>query len=255
MRDCYVVRVFTRGDVGGNLLGVVPDVDGLDTDTMQGIASDLGFSETIFLDRTGTIPATRIFTPAVELPFAGHPLVGAAWVLGQIEDDPPDRISCPALLARIRIEVGTASIGVPLGQPVEEMDPPEGFPALAAAVVRMPLPYLVLQLPNAEAVTSAATAVPDGYGLVYIWAWDDEPTSVRARFFAPETGVMEDPATGSAAVALAALLRHKGADRGHLVVRQGEEIGHPSAIELEWAGEEATIGGSVVQDEVRVLDT
>ena len=85
-----------QGRSRGNHLGVVPDVAGLDTGTMQGIASDLGFSETIFLDRTEAIPAARIFTPEVELPFAGHPLVGAAWVLGEIEAEPPDRLSCPA---------------------------------------------------------------------------------------------------------------------------------------------------------------
>ncbi len=255
MRDCHVVRVFTRGEVGGNHLGVVPDVAGLDTGTMQGIASDLGFSETIFLDRTEAIPAARIFTPEVELPFAGHPLVGAAWVLGEIEAEPPDRLSCPAFVARLRREDGTTLVDVPLRQPVDEIEAPEGFPALSAAVVRMPLPYLLLQLSDPAAVAAAATAVPEGYGEVYIWAWEDERRAVRARFFAPEAGVMEDPATGSAAVALAALLRHRGMDQGALVVHQGEEMGHPSTIELEWAGEEASIGGSVVQDEVRSLDT
>jgi trans-2,3-dihydro-3-hydroxyanthranilate isomerase len=119
----------------------------------------------------------------------------------------------------------------------------------------MPLPYLVLQLPDPTAVARATASVPDGYGEVYIWAWETEPTSVRARFFAPEAGVMEDPATGSAAVALAALLRHRGTDRGALRVQQGDEIGHPSTIELSWAGDEASIGGTVRQDEVRVLDS
>jgi trans-2,3-dihydro-3-hydroxyanthranilate isomerase len=255
MRDCYVVRVFTRGDAGGNHLGVVPDMTGLDTEAMQRIASDLGFSETIFFDRTETVPTARIFTPAVELPFAGHPLVGAAWVLDRLAPGSADLLSCPAFLVRLRVDGGLTWVDVPLGQPVDEIEPPEGFSAVSAAVVRMPLPYLVLQLPDSTAVARATASVPDGYGEVYIWAWETEPTSVRARFFAPEAGVMEDPATGSAAVALAALLRHRGADRGALRVQQGDEIGHPSTIELSWAGDEASIGGTVRQDEIRVLDS
>jgi trans-2,3-dihydro-3-hydroxyanthranilate isomerase len=255
MRDCYVVRVFTRGDVGGNHLGVVPDITGLETEVMQQIAADLGFSETVFLDRTESVPTVRIFTPAVELPFAGHPLVGAAWVLGRLGGDPGDRLSCPAFIVGVRREPGLTWIDVPLRQPVDEIEPPAGFSAVSAAVVRMPLPYLLVQLADASAVTEATAAVPDGFGEVYIWAWETEPTSVRARFFAPEAGVMEDPATGSAAVALAALLRHRGAEQGALRVQQGEEMGHPSTIELHWAGDGASIGGSVRQDEVRVLDS
>ena len=81
MRSCHVLRVFTRGDVGGNHLGVVNDASGLDTDAMQGVAADLGFSETVFLhDRGSDGPFVRIFTPAAEMQFAGHPLVGAAWM-------------------------------------------------------------------------------------------------------------------------------------------------------------------------------
>ena len=77
-RPCHVLRVFTRGDEGGNHLGVVVDAIALSTDRMQAIATDLGFSETVFIDWTDTTdhPKVRIFTPADELPFAGHPLVG-----------------------------------------------------------------------------------------------------------------------------------------------------------------------------------
>ena len=78
MRHCYVLRVFTRGGEGGNHLGVVTDTTGLADVTMQAIATALGFSETIFIDwRAVGDPRVRIFTPAAELAFAGHPLVGA----------------------------------------------------------------------------------------------------------------------------------------------------------------------------------
>ena len=90
-RHCYVLRVFTRGDEGGNHLGVVTDSTSLTTESMQAIAVDLGFSETIFLEwNEGEIPHVRIFTPGAEMAFAGHPLVGMAWTLKQLGPGHPD---------------------------------------------------------------------------------------------------------------------------------------------------------------------
>ena len=77
---------------------------------------------------------------------------------------------------------------------------------------------------------------------------------VRARFFAPASGVDEDPATGSAAVALAAALAARGEVAGQVTIEQGEEMGHPSRIELVWDATTASIGGTVRHDEVRVLE-
>ena len=77
---------------------------------------------------------------------------------------------------------------------------------------------------------------------------------VKSRFFAGEAGVSEDPATGSAAVALAAHLRDSGQSDGSLVIHQGDEIGHPSTIQLRWDQDTASIGGTVVRDEVRALE-
>jgi len=78
--------------------------------------------------------------------------------------------------------------------------------------------------------------------------------AVKARFFAPALGVREDPATGSAAVALASALSFAGEKEGSLVIDQGDEIGAPSRISLRWGGGMVTVGGSVCRDEVRVLD-
>ena len=80
-RPCLVIRVFTRDGKGGNHLGVVTELEGLDTAKMQLIANDLGFSETVFIDQhAGDVPRVRIFTPELELPFAGHPLLqGGEW--------------------------------------------------------------------------------------------------------------------------------------------------------------------------------
>ncbi len=77
---------------------------------------------------------------------------------------------------------------------------------------------------------------------------------LRVRFFAPEAGVPEDPATGSAAAAWAAVRSFEGDEAGSVSIHQGEEIGHPSTIHLDWAPGRATLGGSVCRDEVRTLD-
>ena len=92
---CHVLRVFTRGELGGNHLGVVTDLTGLDSDSMQTIATELGFSETTFVDTdVGDVPFVRIFTPSMEIPFAGHPLVGTAWVLRTLGPGVGDRLRC-----------------------------------------------------------------------------------------------------------------------------------------------------------------
>ncbi|MDH3259481.1 MAG: PhzF family phenazine biosynthesis isomerase [Acidimicrobiia bacterium] len=265
-RHCYVLRVFTRGDEGGNHLGVVTDATSLTTASMQAIAVDLGFSETIFLEwREGEIPYVRIFTPGAELPFAGHPLVGMAWTLKTLGPGGPDTLRCEAFEVAIRLDGELTAIEVPLGQTVRPV--PEAA-SLAAAVglpepvsarwVDMPLPYLLIEVASAAAVSAAEPAseaefARAGADMVYLYAFAS-PSVVQARFFAPGHGVFEDPATGSAAVALSAALRAEGRASGRLEIRQGSEIGHPSSINLEWHGAQASIGGTVRKDEVRWLD-
>jgi PhzF family phenazine biosynthesis protein len=95
---------------------------------------------------------------------------------------------------------------------------------------------------------------PIAFGQVLVWAWEDPGRVVKARFFAGEVGVPEDPATGSAAVALAAFLRTAGQAEGQVVIHQGDEIGHPSTIQLRWDADFSSIGGTVVRDEVRELE-
>jgi trans-2,3-dihydro-3-hydroxyanthranilate isomerase len=265
-RHCYVLRVFTRGDEGGNHLGVVTDATSLTTESMQAIAVDLGFSETIFLEwAEGELPQVRIFTPGAELPFAGHPLVGMAWTLKQLGPGGVDTLRCRAFDVAIRLDGEGAAIDVPLDQTVR---PAPGAASLTAAVnlpepisfrwVDMPVPYLLIEAASPAAVASAAPAAEEtfqgaGADMVYLYAFES-PGSVRARFFAPGHGVFEDPATGSAAVALAAALRAEGQASGRLEISQGSEIGHPSTINLEWHDARASIGGTVRKDEVRWLE-
>ena len=267
MRHCYVLRVFTRGDEGGNPLGVVTDVTGLDADRMQRIAFDLGFSETVFLDwRAGGVPVASIFTPASEMPFAGHPLVGAAWVLGVLGPGAASSVECKVGEIPFSIEEDIVWIHAPGGQPVHLSSVElAGIKPIAQEMVEMPLHYHVAPLADPEAVNAVLDGYvddreavheieePPGSGSIFTWAWEVEERSVKARFFAADVGVVEDPATGSAAVALAAVLRSRGMENGNLLVHQGDEIGAPSTILLRWSGDHVEVGGGVSQDEVRVL--
>ncbi len=244
-----VVRVFTRGTVGGNHLGIVDHL--LDDAAMQAVATEVGYSETIFLDPDAPEPAVRIFTPATELPFAGHPLVGVTWWLARRGRRPARLVTGVGPVAIAASDDG-AEVRTTLGQPVSErVPPPVGLPVDAScAVVSMPLPYVVCDVGTPEAVSAV---VPDpAWEHVHVHAFEDDHT-VRARFLAGGLGVTEDPATGSAAVALAARLSAGGHDAGRLTILQGEEMGHPSRIDMAWSDGTVTIGGTVVAEDPRQI--
>ncbi len=196
-RECQILRVFTRDEIGGNHLGVVTDVAGLDGDNMHAIAAELGFSETVFCDITGEIPSARIFTPAIEMPFAGHPLVGLAWALDELLETPVTRIRCPVGDVEVSTVGGATWIQASGGQPVDPVDPPPLDGDLAVSV-SMPMPYLLVRMSSARQVADLVPP-PVSFGAVYVWAWEDPGRVVKSRFFAGEAGVPEDPATGSAA--------------------------------------------------------
>jgi trans-2,3-dihydro-3-hydroxyanthranilate isomerase len=244
-----VVRVFTRDGGGGNHLGIHQGL--LPDDAMQVIATTLGYSETIFVDDLaddGTI-GVRIFTPAGELPFAGHPLVGAAW-----------HLATPGAAVALRCGIGvvsgqrpdddTASIDVAYLPSVERTSVPGTEQSWVAL---MPLPYEVHQLASPSDVADYVLTDRPDHRLVWAGRNDGWEDPVRARFFAPGMGVEEDPATGSAAVALAAVLRHEGQRSGTLTIYQGAEVGFPSRIELSWTAVDTAIGGAVTDEGRRTV--
>jgi trans-2,3-dihydro-3-hydroxyanthranilate isomerase len=259
VRDCHLLRVFTRGDDGGNHLGVVTDLSGLDGGTMQEIAALLGFSETVFLDGVGpAAPRVRIFTPTVEIPFAGHPLVGAGWLLGTLGE--ARRLVCDIGEVPFRVAGDSAWIEVALAPQVEEVAPDaavaSGLPeAVWARMVGLPLRYLLLEVSATQVV---AEAHPDMAHLAQ-QHWEGtllfarSGGQVKARFFAPAAGVPEDPATGSAAVALASALSDSGEREGSVVVDQGDEVGAGSRLLVTWGGNQVAVGGQVRRDGVRSL--
>lgn len=194
MPQLHVLKVFVgEAGAGGNPLGVFIHGDEVPEEERQTVAADLGFSETVFVEDANE-GRLRIFTPATELPFAGHPLVGTGW-----------------LLARESYEV--AALHPPAGEvPLrfeDDMTFITGRPEWAPEFEEVEL--------GSAAEVEALSGPPEGYDLVGVWAWEDEEAgNVRVRVFAPRVGVEEDEATGSHAVRLAALL-----GRG-ISIRQGE---------------------------------
>jgi predicted PhzF superfamily epimerase YddE/YHI9 len=180
MAELHVLRVFT-GDDGswGNPLGVFLDGPSVPEADWQAIAADLGFSETVFVDdaERGEI---RIFTPAVEIPFAGHPVVGTAWLLAR------ERGGVPVLRPPAG-EVPVSSGG--------EWTYAAGRPEWAPD-------FEFVQL-GSPAEVEALDGSPRSDAEVGMWAWIDEDAGVlRERVFAEPFGIPEDEATGAAAVAL-----------------------------------------------------
>jgi len=189
-----VVRVFTDDDGRfGNELGVIRASEET-VGREQSIALELGFSETVFLEGVDDGVATiRIFTPASELPFAGHPSVGTAWWLSSL-GTPVSVLREKAGDVAVRYDGDLTWI---TGR--AEWAPEFQWHALASA---------------AEVDALDGAAFPDGKH--YLWAWVDEAAGVlRSRMFAPSLGVPEDEATGAAAVRLTAQLGR------NLTIRQG----------------------------------
>jgi predicted PhzF superfamily epimerase YddE/YHI9 len=180
----HLLRVFCGEDgSGGNALAVFLEGAEVPPDARQGVATELGLPETVFVDDAAR-GEIRIFTPAVELDFAGHPTVGTAWLL---------RERATAVSA-LHVQAGEAAVRY------------EGDEAFVAGRPEWGPPWELRQLGSPAAV-EVLDGPPEGDDLVSAWAWLDEANGVvRARVFGPRVGVDEDEATGSAAVRLCAAL-------------------------------------------------
>jgi trans-2,3-dihydro-3-hydroxyanthranilate isomerase len=273
--------VFTETRFGGNPLAVFPDASGLSDSDMQALAREFNLSETTFVlppADPGNTARVRIFTPAYELPFAGHPNVGTGYVLARQGRDADGilRFEEGAGLVEVTVardsagEVTGATVAAPQSLTLADGPSPEAIAACAglhpADVMTSSHAPLEASLGNpvviAEvAVEALAGAAPDieqfrraagsdGKFLLYLYGFDDG--RVRARMFAPLAGIMEDPATGGAAAPLAALLLSLGDDAGGTWdITQGIEMGRPSLLRTTATrtadGIRATVGGDCVQ--------
>jgi trans-2,3-dihydro-3-hydroxyanthranilate isomerase len=267
----YVIAdVFTDTPLAGNQLAVFTDARDLDDRTMQALALELGFSESVFVlpPREGGTVRIRIFTPANELPFAGHLCLGAAFVLG-----------APLQLGVIELETGRGIVPVELErdssgrivfgrmtQPVPTVTPFGEAAALLAAlgVGESELPvelydngiehvYVVLPSEDDVAAVRPDAEALSAFGFVGANVFAGSGTRWKTRMFSPLDGVGEDAATGSAAGPLAChVARHgRGAWGEELEISQGAEIGRPSTLyATAWGSdgaiERVEVGGSAV---------
>jgi len=265
----YVVcDVFTNEPLAGNQLAVFTDARGIPEDRLQQLAKEMNFSETTFVypPQTDGHVCMRIFTPAAEIPFAGHPTLGTAFVLAG-----------PLQLLEIRIETGQGTVPVRveregarivfgrMEQPLPTIAPFERAEELQAALgVESQLPvevydnglrHVYVALASAEEV---AALRPDQQRLAALGAYGincfaGDGLTWKTRRFGPMLGVPEDPATGSAAGPLALHLARHGriAFGDEIEISQGAEIGRPSTLYARVDGtadavERIEVGGSAV---------
>jgi predicted PhzF superfamily epimerase YddE/YHI9 len=220
MPELHVLRVFVNEDgEWGNPLGVFLDGGQVPETERQRVAAELGFSETVYVDdrEAGRI---RIFTPGLELPFAGHPTVGTAWLLART-GTPAPTLEVPAGEVAVRYEGNAVHVA--------------GRPEWA-----FPIEFDELGLPAEVRALEGAPADSEAY---YAWAWIDEDAgTLRSRCFIEEAGIAEDEATGAAAVVLGDRLGRP------LTIHQG----HGSVLIVHPLGDGwVEVGGAVRLDEAR----
>jgi trans-2,3-dihydro-3-hydroxyanthranilate isomerase len=290
-RRYITVDVFTDRAFGGNPLAVVLDAGGLSTTQMQAIATEFNYSETTFVlpaaDKANDAQV-RIFTVRSEIPFAGHPNVGTAFVLATLAARPPARLLFEEKAGLVPVEVLTGQgkvVGAELTSPQpltksSQVSAEQAAACLSLSVVdvktdRHPplvasvgLPFLMVEVASREALRRArpgaegfACVLPGiGTDAVYFYTRDvpsaEQPLNLQARMFHPgASGLSEDPATGSATAAAAALLADLDATRdGELKLRigQGVDMGRPSLLltrarKTNGAVTSAHVGGGCVQ--------
>jgi trans-2,3-dihydro-3-hydroxyanthranilate isomerase len=262
-----IVDVFTDRPFAGNPLAVLRGATDLTTSQLQALASEFNLSETAFPttstdhDRAdGFSYRVRIFTPASEIPFAGHPSIGTAWVLRR-----DDQIRAGSVTQHCQAGAVTLSVPPDAADPIELEAAPRGVsdPIAAGPVLRAVglsehdaqgmvrvsgcgLDFVFLRVASSAlqravpAVSPLAAIVPapgadpiGGVSVYAVEAADQPPLRIRARAFCPDVGVLEDPATGAAALGLGPVLVADGAlpgSGGSYVIGQGVEMGRPSVL-------------------------
>jgi trans-2,3-dihydro-3-hydroxyanthranilate isomerase len=263
----YTCDVFTETRFGGNQLAVLPSALGLSQEQMQQITREFNFSETAFVfpPERGHTRRVRIFTPAQEIPFAGHPNVGTAFVLaslgelGEIHSSSTVTFEEEAGLVPIDIQkvegkIASCELKAPQPLSIGKNISPSLIAAAASlkeedilterhrpVVVSPGLPFVITELRDRSALERARVN-GDGFEAlskeevrpsVYLYTRATDSFSIRSRMFAPMSGVPEDPATGSASCAVAGLLAHlEKENTGGFTYRiaQGVEMGRPSVI-------------------------
>jgi trans-2,3-dihydro-3-hydroxyanthranilate isomerase len=254
MNQYVVIDVFTDTPLEGNPAAVVTDADGIPADRMQRVAREFNLSETVFVlpAQSGGDARVRIFTPAAELPFAGHPVLGAAVVLGEAAGTQLVRLETGAGVVPVELAAENGRIvSGRMRQPVPDWEPYEMAAELLAALglessglpveaYRNGPRHVYVELASEQAV---AALVPDMGALaalpgIGVTCFAGAGSRWKSRNFAPALGVPEDPATGSAAGPLAVHLARHGriAFGQEIEISQGAEIGRPSRLHARATG-------------------
>lgn len=272
MREYIVADVFTEVPLQGNPVAVFLDGEGLSTEAMQSTARELNLSETVFLlpgngGRDGVHYHARIFTPAVELPFAGHPVLGTAFVIAKRQSVDTVRLQTGVGVVSVAMQRRSgACVFGEMQQPLPNWEPfePAGELLAALGVRDSELPieiydngprHAFVALGDEQAVVALRPdlAALSELGQLGVSCFAIADGYVKTRMFGPALGVAEDPATGSAAGPLAVhLARHDRTAFGDRIeIRQGAEIGRPSTLFARAEGsrdelERVRVGGSAV---------
>jgi trans-2,3-dihydro-3-hydroxyanthranilate isomerase len=265
----FVVDVFTDTPLEGNQLGVFTDARGFSGERMQRLAREMNFAETVFIlpAEAGGDIRMRIFTPAAELPFAGHPVLGTAFVVGSALGR--DTVRLETGLGVVPVELERKGERIVFGwmeQPIPTWSPYERQAELleAIGIERSLLPveayrngpvHVYVQLDDEDAVARLRPnlAALGELGGICANCFAGSGSRWKTRMFAPDLAVPEDPATGSAAGPLAVhLARHGRIGFGDQIeIRQGAEIGRPSILHARAEGaaddvRRVRVGGSAV---------
>jgi trans-2,3-dihydro-3-hydroxyanthranilate isomerase len=269
MRPYQILDVFTDVPLEGNQVAIFTDGEGLDDSLMQRTARELNLSETVFMlaPPDGADARVRIFTPSLEMPFAGHPVLGTAFVVGQRLGAETVRLQTGAGLVSIKLtREGERIASGEMEQPIPTWEEWGRQPELlrALGVERSGLPIEVycngpshtyVELPDEAAVAALRPDIGElgSLGAVGVSCFAGRGKQFKTRMFGPGLGVAEDPATGSAAGPLAVhLARHGRTSFGDRIeIRQGAEIGRPSVLQACAQGsseriERVLVGGAAV---------
>lgn len=270
---CYLVYdVFTDTRFGGNQLAIFPHADALPEDQLQNIAAEFNFSEVTFVyppAEPGHTARVRIFTPTKEVPFAGHPVIGTAVALADLGHKAdmvlelgigPMACTCGDGSASFNIsgrleilaEPDPALVARALGLSPDDIATATHPPTMAS----LGLPFTVTELssraalagcrPDMAAFRDGAATHPGGLDFAQ-FAYCRRGDIVHARMFAPLDNIPEDPATGSAAATLAALLADRLGNDVAIKVVQGEDMGRPGRIGVRTRGGGVTLSGPAVK--------
>jgi trans-2,3-dihydro-3-hydroxyanthranilate isomerase len=274
IREFLIADVFTGEPLAGNQLGIFPDGRGLGDELMLRATREMNFSETVFFlppgEGTGADARVRIFTPGGEIPFAGHPTLGSAWVLGDILGKDQVMIATAAAMVPVELERmdGQITFGR-MSQPVPEWAPCGEARELLAALGTAPAPdglpvetyvngpaNVYVEFPGEDAVAGLA---PDMRALsripLNVSCFARSGSGWITRMFAPALGVSEDPATGSAAGPLAVHLARHGRIRFGQEIRilQGAQMQRPSVLYARADGTRDSIARVVVGGQAVVV--